>query len=110
VMLVDVFAGLESVPGVVGGMLSTGPLASQDAPLSLQLVGVTPPGAPIQPKLVDWPTPRVAFQVPVATTWLPVLTTWASQNDEMVAPAGRSNSTCHVSGLAELLTMVNLPS
>ena len=46
----------------------------------------------------------------MATTWLPVLVTLASQNDEIVEPVGRSNSTRQVSGDVEPLTIVYLPS
>src|SRR5262245_51544119 len=88
-----VLLGLVRFDGVVGAVVSTVPAASQLSPLSRQFAGVIPPGAPIHPKLVVWPTPSVLFQVPTATTWLPVLVTLESQKDDIVAPVGRSNST-----------------
>src|SRR5262245_41695544 len=105
-MEVVVLLGLDRVPGVVGGVVSAVPPAEQLAPLSRQLVGVMPPGAPMKPKLVLAPAASVAFHVPTATTWLPVLVRLESQKDEIVAPAGRSNSTRQVSELLEPLAMV----
>ncbi len=107
---VVVLLGLDSVPGVVGAVVSAVPPALQDAPLSVQLAGVTPPGAPIQPKLALAPTARVPFQVPVATTWLPVLVRVASQKEETVDPAGRSNSTRQVRLDDDPFRIVYLPS
>src|SRR5215216_630183 len=96
-MLLLVLLGLLSVPGVVGGVVSPPPDEPSHAPpLILQLLGVTPPGAPIQPKLVLPPAASVAFQVPVAATWVPVTAKLASQKEEMVEPLGRSNSTFQV--------------
>jgi hypothetical protein len=105
-----VLLGLVRLDGVVGGVVSTVPPASHEAPLRRQLAGVTPPGAPTQPKLVLAPTASVAFQVPTAVTWLPLRVRLASHDDEIVAPVGRSNSTRHVSGAEEPLTIVYLPS
>ena len=48
--------------------------------------------------------------MPVATTWLPVLATLASQKELMVAPDGRSNSTRQVSADVDPFTIVYLPS
>jgi len=108
---VEVLLGLVRLVGAVGGVVSPGGVPPlHDPPLTVQLAGVIPPGAPIHPKLVLAPTARVAFQVPTATTWLPDLVTLESQNEEIVAPVGRSNSTRQVTGAVVPLVIVYLPS